>query len=185
MLQYIFKKWDNENGIIIKSSLALRLHTNLRGFESRYTRIHASALISFLICVDPRVSEAEPTKTMDTTLVEFLNWLGQVVLGLYFLMLGLRRVMKKEEITKKVSEKKVPSPKVVVMASAVLLVVGGVGIIFNSFINWAVLAVAAFLLPAALKMHDFWNVKENEEKTKQMGNFARNIALTGALLMLL
>lgn len=65
-----------------------------------------------------------------------------------------------------------------------MLVFGGAGIIFGMFIEWAVYALIAFLVPAALLIHNFWSAPE-DEKIVQMLFFMRNIALTGVALMAL
>ncbi len=81
--------------------------------------------------------------------------------------------------------KGVSSPKFAVFFSGLLLLVGGLGIIFGVYIKFAVLALALFLIPVSFIMHAFWKDQDANMKMMNRVNFLKNMALFGASLLLL
>jgi len=75
-------------------------------------------------------------------------------------------------------------PKIAVLGTGALMALGGLGIVLGAFPQLAILLLILFLLPTTVVMHDFWNA-EGQEKQMEMINFTKNIALIGALIMLL
>ena len=79
------------------------------------------------------------------------------------------------------SHKGLPAPRFNVIASGVVLLLGGLGIVFGIFPTIASIALAAFLLAAAVLFHDFWSVPE-EQQQSEMTNFLKNVALAGGAI---
>ena len=46
-------------------------------------------------------------------------------------------------------------------------------------------AIVAFLVPVSLQMHRFWEVEDEQQRMHEMINFAKNMALVGAALMMM
>ena len=80
--------------------------------------------------------------------------------------------------------KGVPMPRYAVMATGVVLLLGGLGIILGVGIKCAVLLLSVFLLVTSFKMHDYWNMPADARMGDEI-NFYKNMALLGAVLMLL
>ena len=100
-------------------------------------------------------------------------------------MAGLNHFAKMGMMAGYAASKGVMAPKASVLVTGLMLVFGGVGMLGGFLIPWAVLSLSLFLITAALKFHDFWNVQDPQQKMAQMLFFLRNIALTGAALMML
>ena len=81
--------------------------------------------------------------------------------------------------------KGVPMPKESVLVTGLMLVLGGLGILLGVYVGYSVLLLVLFLLGTLVKMHRYWEVADPMAKMGERVNFYKNIALLGALLMLL
>jgi uncharacterized membrane protein YphA (DoxX/SURF4 family) len=110
---------------------------------------------------------------------------GQIVLGLYFIMAGLPHFTKAKGMIDYATFKKLPMPAASVYVTGIVLVLGGVGILFQMYLNWAYGLLAAFLVVAAVTVHNFWTEKDAQAKMTSMIMFQKNIAIAAALVMLM
>lgn len=110
---------------------------------------------------------------MDTIFI-----IGRIMFGSFFIIMGLMHMMKMNMLTGYAASKKVPMPKLAVMVSGLLILLGGIGVATDLFLSISVVLLAIFLVGVSLGMHRFW--KEPEE----LSNFLKNMALLGAALML-
>ena len=120
---------------------------------------------------------------MDYSVLVF--WLGRLLFGGYFLMMAGNHFMKTEMLTGYAASKGIKSPKLAVYGSGLLLLVGGLGILAGTYVEWAILALVLFLVPTSFKMHAFWHEMDPNMKMSDMVNFLKNMALVGAALMML
>ncbi|MBI4435554.1 DoxX family membrane protein [Candidatus Uhrbacteria bacterium] len=111
--------------------------------------------------------------------------LGQIVLGVYFIQAGIMHFMKLPMMTGYATSRKLPAPKLAVVVSGLVLLAGGLGVLFQYQLAWAYGVLAVFLALAALLMHNFWVDQDPSMKMGNMVNFQKNLALAGALFMLL
>lgn len=81
--------------------------------------------------------------------------------------------------------KGVPAPAAAVFVAGVLLLLGGLGILFGAYIRWAVFALVLFFLPVTFMMHAYWKDTDPGQKMGNRVNFYKNLALLGASLLLL
>lgn len=117
--------------------------------------------------------------------MDIIFLIGRILLGGYFLMSAYNHFKGLEGMTGYAASKNVPMPQVAVIVTGALLGLGGLGILLGIFPQLAILLLILFLLPTTFMMHDFWNAEEGQEKQAEQINFTKNIALIGALLMLL
>lgn len=116
-----------------------------------------------------------------TLMVIFL--LGRLLLGGYFLMMGVSHFMKLDMLSGYAASKNVPMPKAAVTVSGLLLLFGGYGILTGFYVQWALVALALFLLPVTLMMHAFWKESDPMKRMPEQVNFMKNTALLGSVLM--
>jgi uncharacterized membrane protein YphA (DoxX/SURF4 family) len=83
------------------------------------------------------------------------------------------------------ASKKVPLPKLAVMGSGLLLLVGGLSIGTGFLPLVGVICIVAFLLPVTLMMHNFWAIEDEQMKMTEMTNFMKNMGLMASALMFL
>lgn len=76
-----------------------------------------------------------------------------------------------------------PFPALAIYVSGVVLLVGGVCILLGVFARIAAVAIAVFLVLAALTVHRFWGLPP-DQAAMQMVHFWKNISMTGGALLL-
>jgi uncharacterized membrane protein YphA (DoxX/SURF4 family) len=111
--------------------------------------------------------------------------IGRIILGGYYLFNASNHFARLEMLTGYADSKHVPAPKVAVLVSGVLLLVGGLNILTGFQPIAGVIALVLFLLPVTFMMHAFWSVQDPMAKMGEMVNFTKNMALLGSALMFL
>lgn len=109
--------------------------------------------------------------------------LGRLLMGGYFLMMGVTHMMKREMLSGYAASKGVPMPMPAVLVSGLLLLFGGFGILTGFLVPWALLALVVFLVPVTLMMHAFWKDTDPAQRMSDQINFQKNTALLGAVLI--
>ena len=117
--------------------------------------------------------------------MDFLFVLGRIILGGYFLNGAYDHIFKSAGLVGYAKSKKVSSAKTAVIGSGVLLLLGGLSILFGVNTNMGIALLILFLIPVSFTMHAFWNEKDPMAKMSDKVGFMKNMALIGALLMLL
>ncbi len=110
--------------------------------------------------------------------------IGRVLLGGYFLYNAYQHFKNLKGYTAYAQMKSVPSPKIAVIVSGVMLALGGLSIILGMFVILGMWLLVLFLLPTTFMMHKFWTISDPQMKSAERVQFMKNIALIGALLML-
>jgi uncharacterized membrane protein YphA (DoxX/SURF4 family) len=118
---------------------------------------------------------------METTLL----YLGRIFFGGYFVFNGFNHFKMLPMMSDYAKSKGEPLPKVSVAASGLLLLVGGVSVLFNFKPSIGLIALILFLVPVTFIMHAFWRIQDPMAKMHEMVNFMKNFALLGAILILL
>jgi len=110
--------------------------------------------------------------------------IGRVLLGSYFIYSGYNHFALINMMSGYAQSKGVPSPKVAVGFSGLLLLIGGLSILLGVYPTIGVIALVLFLLPVSFMMHAFWKIQDPQMKMGERVNFLKNGALLGATLML-
>ena len=111
--------------------------------------------------------------------------IGRVIFGLYWLLAAYNHIKNHKGMAGYAASKGVPAPSVAVVISTVLLLIGGLSIITGYMVFVGIIALIVFLVGVTFTMHNFWKETDPMAKMNSMINFQKNIALIGALLMLL
>jgi uncharacterized membrane protein YphA (DoxX/SURF4 family) len=119
------------------------------------------------------------------SIVEILFLIGRVLFGGYFIMAGMNHVTKTPMLAGYAASKGVPNAKLAVIASGLLIIFGGLGILLGVFLGWSVALIALFLIVVSFKMHAFWNETDANMKMSDKTHFMKNMALLGGALMTL
>lgn len=118
---------------------------------------------------------------METSLL----YLGRIFFGGYFVFNGFNHFKMLNMMSEYAKSKGAPLPKVSVAVSGLLLLVGGVSVLFNFMPSIGLIALILFLVPVTFIMHAFWRIQDPMAKMHEMVNFMKNFALLGAILILL
>jgi putative oxidoreductase len=81
------------------------------------------------------------------------------------------------------AQKKVPAPRLVVLATGVLLVVAALMIIVGVWADVAALGLFLFLVPTAIVMHNFWAESDPQAAMLEQLQFLKDMSLAGACLV--
>ncbi len=116
--------------------------------------------------------------------MEYLFVLGRVLLGVYFVVSGFNHFKNLNMLTSYAQSKGVPMPKVAVLLTGLMMLLGGLGILLGVYVQVSIALIAVFLFVVTLKMHQYWKADETSKMGEHI-NFYKNLSLLGAVLMLL
>ncbi len=111
--------------------------------------------------------------------------IGRIIFGGFFVYNAYGHLFNAEGMAGYAASKGLPMPKASVILSGLMLLFGGLTIIFGTLVVPGVIVLIVFLLGTLIKMHTFWGVSDPMQKMGERIQFAKNLALIGALLMLL
>ena len=111
--------------------------------------------------------------------------IGRIILGIFYLFSGVSHFSQLNMMAGYASSKGVPAPKLAVIVSGVLLLVGGLSILTGFQPLIGVGALVLFFLPVTFMMFNFWAVQDPAAKMNDMLNFMKNMGLMGSALMFL
>lgn len=110
--------------------------------------------------------------------------IGRILLGGYFVYSAFNHFKHLVGYTGYAQSKGVPHPRAAVIATGVMLALGGLSIILGLYIVLGMWLLVLFLIPTTFMMHKFWKVIDPMARQGERINFFKNLALIGALLML-
>jgi uncharacterized membrane protein YphA (DoxX/SURF4 family) len=116
--------------------------------------------------------------------MDILLVIGRVLFALIFINSGIAHLTKLNDMTGYAQFKKVPAPKLAVIVSGLMLIIGGLYIVFGVYADLGALLLAIFLVPTAFMMHNFWTIQDPQAKQGEMINFFKNLSLAGAALII-
>ncbi len=111
--------------------------------------------------------------------------IGRIVLGVYYLFNAFNHFRNLNMLAGYAGSKGVPSPKLAVAGTGLLLLLGGLSILLGYQPTIGVILIVVFLVPVAFMMHNFWAVQDPQMKMVEMVNFTKNLALAASALMFL
>jgi uncharacterized membrane protein YphA (DoxX/SURF4 family) len=115
----------------------------------------------------------------------YLFLLGRIIYGGFFIKAGLNHFQSLAMLAGYAGMKGVPSPRLAVMFSGSLVLVGGLSVLLGIWTPVGLGCIILFLVPVSLTMHAFWSDADPMTKLNNRINFEKNLALAGAALMLL
>ena len=88
-------------------------------------------------------------------------------------------------MVKYADQKNVLAPELAVTGTGLALIVGGSSILLGLKPKIGTALVAGFLATVSPIMHDFWRAEDPGQRTSDMINFSKNMALLGSALALM
>jgi putative oxidoreductase len=109
--------------------------------------------------------------------------IGQFLLGLYFLIPGLRKFTQTDQLTAYMQSHDIAfAPQLLWFAGAVSIV-GGVLLMANRHVKLVAYGFVVYVLLVNFMLHDFWTMSEGVA-AREMQNFIKNLAIMAGLLTL-
>jgi putative oxidoreductase len=115
---------------------------------------------------------------------DVLFLVGRVLFAWLFLRSGVSHLQRLEGTAQYAASGGVPAPKVAVVVTGLMLLVGGLSILLGYEPRIGALVLVIFLVPTALIMHRYWGITDAMMAATQGAHFWKNIALAGAALMI-
>jgi uncharacterized membrane protein YphA (DoxX/SURF4 family) len=116
--------------------------------------------------------------------MSYLFLFSRILYGGFFLMSGVNHFSKRGAYTQFAASKKVPLPIAAVLGSGVLLVLGGLSVLLGVLPQIGLWLIVAFLVGTTPMMHNFWSVRDPNQREMEKIQFMKNVALLGAALMM-
>ena len=117
--------------------------------------------------------------------MEYLFLAGRVLYGGFFLLAGIDHFRRVAMMAPYAAAKRIPAPRLSVLGSGVVLVLGGLSVLLGVRPTWGVLLLTVFLVPTSFLMHNYWTITDPAARQHDAVSFKKNIALLGAAWMLL
>lgn len=109
---------------------------------------------------------------------------GRMLLALLFLQSGWHKTFDFGGNVRVMTAKGIPLPEILLAATIILVVAGGLMLLFGWYARWAALGLFVWMIPVTLLFHAFWTV-EPGQVFNQTNHFLKNLAIMGALLMVI
>ena len=109
--------------------------------------------------------------------------IGQILLGLYFLIPGIRKFMMPDETAAYMQSHDIAfAPQLLWLAGAAGLI-GGISLMFGRHVKLVAYAFVVYVLLVNFMLHDFWTMS-GDMAAREMQNFIKNLAIMAGLLVL-
>jgi len=115
---------------------------------------------------------------------KYLYPLGRFLLGLYFFLPGLTKVLLFQENLAVVIEREVPFPIVSLSLIAVAQIFFGMMLMFGKFVHIGSLVLVVATMLINFYIHDFWNMAGTIDQGRETQNFVKNLGIMAGLLVL-
>jgi putative oxidoreductase len=114
---------------------------------------------------------------------DLLILVARICISSLFLWAGMAKVFHWSGTVEYMESKKLPRISLLLPAAILMQILGGLSLLLGYYIHIGVIILILFMVPAAIKMHDFWNLSD-PERTLEKTFFMKDVAVLGALLLL-
>src|SRR6267143_1781330 len=111
--------------------------------------------------------------------------IGRIIFSAFWLMSASKHFTKLEHMSQYTKAKGVPAPKLAVAGSGVLLLLGGASVLLGLYPTIGIILLVVCMLGMTFPVHNFWAASDPQMKQSDMIHFMKNMAMVGALLMML
>jgi uncharacterized membrane protein YphA (DoxX/SURF4 family) len=110
--------------------------------------------------------------------------LGRILLAFIFLQSGFDKFLNYDKTLKLMGARGISEPQILLPLAMAALFVGGIMILVGWKARWGALALIVFMIPTTLYFHGYWTYPAALQ-LNQFHHFVKNLAIVGALLMIL
>jgi len=110
--------------------------------------------------------------------------IGRAMMAFFFLNAALGIMGSFEGTAQLMMLKNLPAPQLLLVFVLVILILGGLSLLFGFHTRAGALMLFAFTLIASMLMHDFWKIANPIDRASDYEIFARNVAIAGGLLLI-
>lgn len=110
--------------------------------------------------------------------------LGRTLLGLYFLVPGLSKIVGYSATLDLMASKQVPLSEILLPITILVQIGGGVLLIVGRQLRLSALVLAGLTLVINMYIHNFWSLSGDPSQAHETQNFIKNLAIMAGLLVL-
>ncbi len=121
---------------------------------------------------------------MSTNFDKYIYLTGRVLIGLYFLIPGIFKILSFSEYIEIVTINNVPFPALSLILVILCQLIFGSSIVLGRFLKVGSIVLALNVVLFNFYIHDFWNINEIINKNHEIQNFIKNTAIIAGLLVL-
>lgn len=107
---------------------------------------------------------------------------GRILFSLIFIFSGFGHF--NSESVAYAASKGVIMPELLVPASGVLAIAGGLSVLLGFWAKAGAWLLILFLIPVSLTMHNFWAITDPEARQMQLIMFMKNVSMLGGALFI-
>lgn len=122
---------------------------------------------------------------MNNTVKEWGPVIGRVLIAALFLMSGISKIPGWEGTAGYMVAKGVPMATVALAITIAVEIIAAIMIIVGYKARLGAAALLLWMIPVTIMFHDFWAVSDAGQKMIQMIMFNKNVAIMGALLLIM
>jgi len=122
---------------------------------------------------------------MQVQVPAWLPMVGRVLFSTYFLAMGMSHLIHFREHAAFIGGKGVPLARSATMLTIVMMVSGGVLVLFNWHTSIGGALLFGIIFPAPFFLHHFWNETDSYSRLSEFAHFIKDLALAGAALLLI
>lgn len=111
-------------------------------------------------------------------------FVGRLVLAWFFLSSSFTYGARWHATIIMMAMKDLPVPPLLLAGAILLMIVGGISLIFGFYARAGALMLFAFTVCASILFHDYWKIADAGVRAADYDIFARNIAIAGGLLLI-
>lgn len=111
--------------------------------------------------------------------------IGRILFSALFIMSGFGHLRNYKDMVAYAQMMKAPAPNVMVPVTGIMIILGGLSVLFDFYTTVGAILLVLFLIPVAFIMHRFWGVQDPGLAANQMSHFLKNLSLAGASLIII
>jgi putative oxidoreductase len=116
--------------------------------------------------------------------VSFVRNLGRLCLAAIFVIQGFQTARNPAGPAKRAEHLDLPDPEAAARTNGTVMALAGSAVALNFWPRIAEFVLALLLIPTTLVGHPFWKESDPQQRSSQKIQFEKNLALFGALLLL-
>jgi len=110
---------------------------------------------------------------------------GRFALAWFFLSEAYARGSAWEANVSLMVFKQLPVPQLLFLLALMVMILGGLSLLLGFHARHGAMLLFGFTILATVLMHDYWTIRNVVDRAADYEIFARNIAIAGALLMMI
>jgi uncharacterized membrane protein YphA (DoxX/SURF4 family) len=115
--------------------------------------------------------------------MDVITLVGRILFCIIILNSARSHLTKVTMLAQYGASKHLPAPKLMVVVTGLMLLVGGLSILLGVWVKVGAALLVLFLIPTAFIMHNYWKMTDPMARGNDQAHFFKDISLAGAAFM--